>query len=142
MVKLTNDANWTFDGYINGVRFDDSHVYQDTLEVLRYWQAAKEQFTDGRVHPLTDNHFNKPECTRAVKFAFESLQNTSVRGGMTSVDLVGHLVGLILTLEEDETLEDYRERLLNYILENEDMSYHTDHLQWYIRVAQLSKRRV
>ena len=61
---------------------------------------------------------------------------------MTSVDLVGHLVGLILTLEEDETLEDYRERLLNYILENEDMSYHTDHLQWYLKVAQLNTRRV
>ena len=142
MVKLTNDANWTFDGYINGVRFDDSHVYQDTLEVLRYWQASKEQFKDGRVHPFTDNHFTKPECTRAIKFAFESLQNTNVRGGMTSVDLVGYLVGLILILEENETLGDYRERLLNYILENEDLSYHTDHLQWYIRVAQLSKRRV
>ena len=61
---------------------------------------------------------------------------------MTSVDLVGHLVGLILILEENETLEDYRERLLNYILENEDLSYHTDHLQWYIRVAQLNTRRV
>lgn len=41
MSKLTNDVNWTFDGYINGVQFDNSHVYQDTLEVLRYWQAAK-----------------------------------------------------------------------------------------------------
>ena len=142
MSKLTNDANWTFDGYINGVQFNNSYVYQDTLEVLRYWQAAKEQFKGGRLHPFTDNHFTKPECTRAIKFAFESLQNTNVRGGMTSVDLVGHLVGLILTLEEDETLEDYRERLLNYILENEDMSYHTDHLQWYIKVAQLNTRRV
>ena len=142
MVKLTNDANWTFDGYINGVQFDDSHVYQDTLEVLGYWQTAKEQFKDGRVHPFTDNHFTKPECTRAIKFAFESLQNTNVRGGMTSVDLVEHLVGLILTLEENEKLEDYRERLLNHILENEDLSYYTDHLQWYIRVAQLNTRRV
>ena len=142
MSKLTNDANWTFDGYINGVQFNNSHVYQDTLEVLGYWQAAKEQFKDGRVHPFTDNHFTKPECTRAIKFAFESLQNTNVSGGMTSVDLVGHLVGLILTLEEDETLEEYRERLLNYILENEDVSYHTDHLQWYIKVAQLNTRRV
>lgn len=142
MSKLTNDANWTFDGYINGVRFDDSHVYQDTLEVLRCWQAAKEQSKDGRVHPFTDNHFTKPECTRAIKFAFESLQNTNVRGGMTSVDLVGYLVGLILILEENETLGDYRERLLNYILENEDMSYHTDHLQWYLKVAQLNTRRV
>lgn len=142
MSKLTNNANWTFDGYINGVQFDNSHVYQDTLSVLGYWQAAKEQFKDGRFHPFTDNHFTKPECTRAIKFAFESLQNTNVRGGMTSVDLVGHLVGLILTLEENEKLEDYRERLLNYISENEDLSYHTDHLQWYIRVAQLNTRRV
>ena len=142
MVKLTNDANWTFDGYINGVQFDNSHVYQDTLEVLGYWQTAKEQLQDGRVNPFTDNHFTKPECTRAIKFAFESLQNTNVRGGMTSVDLIGYLVGLILILEENETLEEYRERLLNYILENEDMSYHTDHLQWYIRVAQLSKRSI
>ena len=59
---------------------------------------------------------------------------------MTNVDLVGYLVGLILMLEEDETLENYRERLLNHILENEDLSYHTDHLQWYIRVAQLTRR--
>lgn len=142
MGKLTNDANWTFDGYINGVQFDNSHVYQDTLSVLGYWQAAKEQFKDGRLHPFTDNHFTKPECTRAIKFAFESLQNTNVRGEMTNVDLVGHLVGLILTLEENEKLEDYRERLLNCILENEDLSYHTDHLQWYIRVAQLNTRRI
>lgn len=142
MSKLTTDANWTFDGYINGVQFDNSHVYQYTLEVLGYWQAVREQFKDDRVHPFTDNHFSKPECTRAVKFAFESLQNTNVRGGMTSLDLVGHLVGLILTLEEDETLEEYRERLLNYILENEDLSYHTDHLQWYIKVVQLSKRSI
>ena len=48
MSKLTNDANWTFDGYINGVQFNNSYVYQDTLEVLRYWQAAKEQI--GRAH--------------------------------------------------------------------------------------------
>lgn len=142
MGKLTNDANWTFDGYINGVQFDNSHIYQDTLTVLGYWQAAKEQFTDGRVHPFTDNHFTKPECTRAIKFAFESLQNKNVRGGMTAVDLVGYLAGLNLVLEESETLEDYRERLLNYILENEDLSYHTDHLQWYIKVAQLNTRRV
>jgi hypothetical protein len=142
MGKLTNDANWTFDGYINGVQFDNSHIYQDTLTVLGYWQAAKEQFKDGRVHPFTDNHFTKPECTRAIKFAFESLQNTNVRGDMTAVDLVGCLVGLNLILEESETLEDYRERLLNYILENEDLSYHTEHLQWYIKVAQLNTRRV
>ena len=142
MGKLTNDANWTFDGYINGVQFDNSHIYQDTLTVLGYWQAAKEQFKDGRVHPFTDNHFTKPECTRAIKFAFESLQNTNVRGDMTAMDLVGCLVGLNLILEESETLEDYRERLLNYILENEDLSYHTEHLQWYIKVAQLNTRRV
>lgn len=140
MSKLTHDSNWKFEGYINGVRFDDSDVYHHTLRVLQFWQAANAQFDDGRVHPFTDNHFRKPECTRAIKFAFESLKDTCVRGGMTNVDLVGHLVGLILMLEEDETLEDYRERLLNYILENEDLSYHTDHLQWYIRVAQLNRR--
>lgn len=142
MDKLTNGANWTFNGYINGVQFDNSHIYQDTLTVLGYWQAAKEQFKDGRVHPFTDNHFTKPECTRAIKFAFESLQNTNVRGSMTAVELVGYLARLNLVLEDSETLEDYRERLLNYILENEDLSYHTDHLQWYIKVAQLNTRRV
>ena len=68
------------------------------------------------------------------------MKDTNARGEMTNVDLVGHLVGLILMLEEDETLGDYRERLLNYILENEDLSYHADHLQWYIKVAQLNRR--
>lgn len=140
MSKLTHDSNWKFEGYINGVRFDDSDTYHYTLQVLQFWQAANVQFDDGRVHPFTDNHFRKPECTRAIKFAFESLKDTHVRDGMTNVDLVGHLVGLILILEDDETLDDYRERLLNYILENEDLSYHTDHLQWYIKVAQLNRR--
>lgn len=140
MGKLTHDSNWKFEGYINGVRFDNSDVYHHTLRVLQFWQAASVQFEDGRFHPFTDNHFHKPECTRAIKFAFESLKDTNARGEMTNVDLVGYLVGLILMLEEDETLEDYRERLLNYILENEDLSYHTDHLQWYIRVAQLNRR--
>lgn len=140
MGKLTHDSNWKFEGYINGVRFDDSDNYHYTLQVLQFWQAANVQFDDGRVHPFTDNHFRKPECTRAIKFAFESLKDTHVRGGMTNVDLVGHLVGLILILEDNETLDDYRERLLDYILENEDLSYHTDHLQWYIKVAQLNRR--
>lgn len=140
MSKLTHDSNWKFEGYINGVRFDDSDTYHYTLQVLQFWQAANVQFDDGRVHPFTDNHFRKPECTRAIKFAFESLKDTHVRGGMTNVDLVGHLVGLILILEDNETLDDYRERLLDYILENEDLSYHTDHLQWYIKVAQLNRR--
>lgn len=140
MGKLTHDSNWKFEGYINGVRFNDSNVYHHTLRVLQFWQAASVQFEDGRFHPFTDNHFRKPECTRAIKFAFEGLKDTNARGEMTNVDLVGYLVGLILMLEEDETLEDYRERLLNYILENEDLSYHTDHLQWYIRVAQLNRR--
>lgn len=139
MSKLTHDSNWKFEGYINGVRFDDSDTYHYTLQVLQFWQAADVQFDDGRVHPFTDNHFRKPECTRAIKFAFESLNDTHVRGGMTNVDLVGHLVGLILILDDDETLDDYRERLLDYISENEDLSYHTDHLQWYIKVAQLSR---
>ena len=140
MSKLTHDSNWKFEGYINGVRFDDSDTYHYTLQVLQFWQAANVQFDDGRVHPFTDNHFRKPECTRAIKFAFESLKDTHVRGGMTNVDLVGHLVGLILILEDNETLDDYRERLLDYISENEDLSYHTDHLQWYIKVAQLNRR--
>lgn len=140
MSKLTHDSNWKFEGYINGVRFDDSDTYHYTLQVLQFWQAANVQFDDGRVHPFTDNHFRKPECTRAIKFAFESLNDTRVRGGMTNVDLVGHLVGLILILEDNETLEDYRERLLDYISENEDLSYHTDHLQWYMKVAQLNRR--
>ena len=142
MGKLTHDSNWKFEGYISGVRFDDSDVYHHTLRVLQFWQAASVQFEDGRFHPFTDNHFSKPECTRAVKFAFESLKDTNARDEMTNVDLVGHLVGLILILENGETLEDYRERLLNYILENEDLSYHTDHLQWYIKVAQLNRRIV
>ena len=140
MSKLTHDSNWKFEGYINGVRFDDSDTYHYTLQVLQFWQAANVQFDDGRVHPFTDNHFRKPECTRAIKFAFESLKDTHVRDGMNNVDLVGHLVGLILILEDDETLDDYRERLLDYISENEDLSYHTDHLQWYIKVAQLNRR--
>ena len=140
MSKLTHDSNWKFEGYINGVRFDDSDTYHYTLQVLQFWQAANVQFDDGRVHPFTDNHFRKPECTRAIKFAFESLKDTHVHDGMTNVDLVGHLVGLILILEDDETLDDYRERLLDYISENEDLSYHTDHLQWYIKVAQLNRR--
>lgn len=140
MSKLTHDSNWKFEGYINGVRFDDSDTYHYTLQVLQFWQAANVQFDDGRVHPFTDNHFRKPECTRAIKFAFESLNDTHVRGGMTNVDLVGHLVGLILILEDNETLDNYRERLLDYISENEDLSYHTDHLQWYIKVAQLNRR--
>ena len=137
--KLTHDSNWKFEGYINGVRFDDSDTYHYTLQVLQFWQAANAQFEDDRVHPFTDNHFRKPECTRAIKFAFESLKDTHVRGGMTNVDLVGHLVGLILILEDNETLDDYRERLLDYISENEDLSYHTDHLQWYMKVAQLNR---
>ena len=27
MGKLTHDSNWKFEGYINGVRFDDSDTY-------------------------------------------------------------------------------------------------------------------
>lgn len=42
MSKLSHNADWAFDGYINGVQFGNSHVYQDTLNVLGYWQAAKE----------------------------------------------------------------------------------------------------
>ena len=72
MSKLTHDSNWKFEGYINGVRFDDSDVYHHTLRVLQFWQAANAQFDYGRVHPFTYNHFRKPEYTIAIKFAFES----------------------------------------------------------------------
>ncbi len=38
-------------------------------------------------------------------------------------------------------LEDYRERLLNYILEMQDFEHYIIHLQWYIGCkAQLNKK--
>ncbi len=59
---------------------------------------------------------------------------------MTSVDLVGHSRIDFDFGREDETLEDYRERLLNYILNELKLPHRP--LTGYIKVAQLNTKGV